>query len=290
MGIGLGFGWVLLGVAIGPVGDDPPKPVPKAEKEREKPLESPPFGEFLVVPLRVHVVKAEGVPELDCALTDEDVRRVVAKANGIWRQAGIRWDLEAIVREPAEAARVAAFRAASDAAKDAPGGVPLRIFRRIAPPRAPDRGGMDVYYIHKFAVNGVYLGDRLAFVQETAKLRPVEGGIDEPLPRVTAHELGHALNLPHRQDRTNLLASGTTGTTLNPDEARIAREAARKTPGVRDPAAIRSAAESAETSGDRAAARRLWSTLAELPGDGAAEAGSRRDALADPAPAAAPPR
>ncbi len=54
---------------------------------------------------------------------------------------------------------------------------------------------MDVYYIHAFAANGVFLGDRTAFVQETAQLRPVPGGIDEPLPRVTAHELGHALGL-----------------------------------------------------------------------------------------------
>ena len=90
--------------------------------------------------------------------------------------------------------------------------------------------GMDVYYIHKFAVNGVYLGDRMAFVQETARLRPVPGGIDEPLPRVTAHELGHALGLPHRQDRTNLLASGTTGTTLNEAEVARSREKARSIP------------------------------------------------------------
>ena len=42
------------------------------------------------------------------------------------------------------------------------------------------KAGLDVYYIHKFSANGVYLGDRVAFVQETAALRKVEGGIDEP--------------------------------------------------------------------------------------------------------------
>lgn len=33
--------------------------------------------------------------------------------------------------------------------------------------------------------------------------------------RTTAHEIAHQLGLPHRQDSTNLMASGTTGWTLN---------------------------------------------------------------------------
>jgi len=49
-----------------------------------------------------------------------------------------------------------------------------------------------IYYIKQFGANGVFLG-RAIFVKDTAALRPVEGGIDEPLPRVTSHELGHAL-------------------------------------------------------------------------------------------------
>ncbi len=82
-----------------------------------------------------------------------------------------------------------------------------------------------------------------ATVQDTAELRPVAGGIDEPIPRVTAHELGHALGLSHRQDRTNLLASGTTGTLLNTAEVAMARRKARTLPGTET---VASAAEKRE--------------------------------------------
>ena len=69
-------------------------------------------------------------------------------------------------------------------------------------------------------------------VKATAALRKVPDGIDEPIPRVTSHELGHGLGLPHRQDRTNLMQSGTTGTTLNEAEVKTTRAMAEKTPGL----------------------------------------------------------
>ena len=53
-------------------------------------------------------------------------------------------------------------------------------------------------------VNGVYAGKDYAIVQETASLRPVEGGIDEPIPRVTAHELAHAWQSFHAPSTQSL--------------------------------------------------------------------------------------
>ncbi len=166
---------------------------------------------------------------MDCKLSDDDLERILGKVNTIWHPAGIHWGLESIVREPA--AQQNRFKTARDLAGK--GGVPLGVFRALMPEKTRAEEGLNVYYIHKFSVNGVYLGDRIAFVQETAKLREVEGGIDEPIPRVTAHELGHSLGLPHRQDRTNLLASGTTGTSFNAAEVEKAREIAKKVPGVK---------------------------------------------------------
>jgi hypothetical protein len=228
----------------------------------------------VVIPLRVHVLSSSDLPEVNCGLTDADIHRVLRKVNGIWHQAGVHFGLESLVREPA--AKQDRFKIAVVEADPADR---LGVFRMLAPEGSMSGEGMNVYYIHKFPVNGVYLGDRVAFVQETAKLRPVPGGIDEPLPRVTAHELGHALGLPHRQDRTNLLASGNNGTTLSEDEAARARSRARSTPGSLPVPDLRKKAEAALARGDTAEARRTLAWLAEVPGEPAAEARRRLEAI-----------
>ena len=186
----------------------------------------PPAEAFIVVPLRVHVLTSTDVPEIDCQLTDADVERVIAKMNRVWSVAGIYFGVESVVREPA--AKVDQFKRI----REELGGAPLGLFRILRPEGSRAFDGLHVYYVHKLPVNGVYMGEDYSFVQETAKLREVEGGIDEPVPRVTGHELGHALGLPHRQNRTNLMASGTTGTLLNEAEVKVAREKALKTKGA----------------------------------------------------------
>ena len=250
---GLAFGILLLQpsptVADGP---SPDVSVPPA------------YGEFLVVPLRIHVLSAKDCPDLDAKdLKDEDIRRIVGKVNRIWNVAGIHFGLDSIVREPA--AKVDRYK---DLKEQAEGGkVELGEFRQFRPAGSRDFPGFHVYYIHKFSVNGVYLGNRVAFVQETAKLRPVPGGIDEPLPRVTAHELGHGLSLPHRQDRTNLLASGTTGTKLNKAEVEATRKAAKALKATRTVADLEKEAAEAEKAGDAARAGKLRGWLSEIPGE-----------------------
>jgi hypothetical protein len=234
------------------------------------------YGDFLILPLHVHVLKATDLPEIDCALTDADIDRIVGKVNAIWHAAGIHWNLQPRIHEAA--ARQGEFRKRRDSVHEL-GPIPLGLYRSLVPEASRTKTGLHVYFIHQFGVNGVYLGDATAFVQETAKLRPVEGGIDEPLPRVTAHELGHALGLPHRQDRTNLLASGTTGTSLNAAESDLARKFAIKTPGTRTVAELTRAAEESTKSGRMSEACSFWSVLAAIPGKGAAEAARRRDAL-----------
>jgi hypothetical protein len=245
-----------------------------ADENKPKDVTEPPsHDQFVVIPLRVHLLSSKELSEIDCKLSEADIKRIVGKVNGIWHKAGIHWGLESIRREPA--AKEARFRMA----RDLGGAGNLGIFRILFPDESHGFEGIHVYYIHKFAVNGVWLGDGAAVVQDTAQLRRVPGGIDEPIPRVTAHELGHALGLAHRQATTNLLASGTTGTSLNTEEVATAREHAKRIKGARPVAEIRAAAKEAGAAGDHEKTRRLLIWLAEIPGDGAGDARKQLEAL-----------
>jgi hypothetical protein len=221
----------------------------------------PPAREvFFLVPLNVHVLACKDQADVDCKLSDVDIARIIGKVNGIWHQAGVHFCLDSVLREEAE--NVAAF----EEKRQAPGGAAsLQIYRMLAPAATRQRAGLHVYYVHELPPNGVYLGQNICFVKETAKLREVEGGIDEPLPRVTAHELGHGLGLPHRQDRTNLMASGTTGTLLNAAEVAVARGRAEKMEGAMTVAACERAVAEAKGKGDGERAKVLEKFLGELP-------------------------
>jgi hypothetical protein len=219
----------------------------------------PPSDQFIVIPLRVHVLSSDDLPEIDCHLTDADVERIIGKVNRIWHVAGIHFGLESIVREPA--ALPLWFRAYRDL--EPRRRTPLGLYQLLLPIEDRRFAGLHVYYLHEFPVNGVYFGDDFAVVQETSALRPVPGGIDEPIPRVTAHELGHALGLSHRQDRTNLLASGTTGTLLNQAEVSLARSRAARIAGALPMPELRKAAGSSNNL-ERGRMLRGW--LDQVPG------------------------
>ena len=169
----------------------------------------------VIVPVRVHLMQSKTTPVMHTTLVESDVRRIFGKVNMVWAQAGIHFEIESIVRT--EAVAVPPDLEKKDEF--------VRVHSMI-PKASLFATGLNVFYVKEVRPNG-FFHSGLIVVKDTANLREVEGGIDEPLPRVTSHEIGHALSLAHRQDRTNLMASGTTGFSLNDAEIAAAREKAK---------------------------------------------------------------
>lgn len=247
------MGALLLGQASAP-GQDQTRPATPAV-----PWQPPPspfvFDDFLLAPLRIHLLSAREVPPWNTTLTEPDIARILGKLNGIWAQAGIHFHLESLVREEA-------LNQENHEELRHQRGLDWALSLRPSASRASNV--FHIYYLKRFPVNGVYLGPAM-FVQDTASLRPVEGGIDEPLPRVSSHELGHALSLTHRQDVTNLMASGTTGAWLSEAEIAQARAAAKRRNWIETASAVFQRAEAAHRAKEFRSASALYQRLASVP-------------------------
>lgn len=170
----------------------------------------------ITLPVRIHLVQSATMPAMHTTLAEPDIRRIFGKVNKVWAQAGIQFAIEsigptiAIALKPEMETKPEFDRVHAMIPKE-----------RLSPT------ALDVCYVKEVKPNGFYYGEPIV-VKDTASLREVPGGLDEPLPRVTSHEIGHALGLKHRQDTTNLMASGTTGFSLNDAEIAIAREKAQE--------------------------------------------------------------
>jgi len=225
------------------------------------------FDQWLLAPVRVHLLQSTNIPAIHTTLQESDVERIVKKLNAIWSQAGISFWLESLVRETATTNTVPLGE---------PGDLGTLLDVRPAASRASNL--LHLYYVKHLSVNGVYLGPAM-FVQDSAKLRYVPGGIDEAVPRTTAHELGHALSLQHQDVLNRLMARGTTGTNLTPAEIQRARATAEQRPWVERAPTLVKRAESHPPSST--AARALYRQLAVIPLD-AQEVRRAREQAAEP--------
>lgn len=170
----------------------------------------------ITLPVRIHLVQSDTMPAMHTTLVESDIRRIFGKVNTVWAQAGIQFAIESI--GPTKAIALKPEMQMKPEFDRVHAMIPKE---RLSPT------ALDVCYVKEVRPNGFYDGESVV-VKDTASLKEVRGGLDEPLPRVTSHEIGHALGLKHRQDTTNLMASGTTGFSLNDAEIAIARERAQE--------------------------------------------------------------
>jgi len=213
------------------------------------------FNDFLIAGLRIHLLSSTNLALINTTLDQADITHILTRLNAIWSQAGLHFYPASITREEALNSESYTEPAKAD---------DQSTLLNLRPALADPGREFHIYYIKKMVMNGIYFPQAI-FVKDTAALRPVEGGIDEPLPRVTSHELGHALGLPHRQSVTNLMASGTTGTWLNQAEIDRVREKAHRSDRFEPASEVVKRADLLFATNKRKEAAELYSRLATIP-------------------------
>ncbi len=242
----------------------------------------PAFDQFVVVPLRVHVVASPGFAMTDTKISDAAILRSIPAINAIWSKAGITFGLDSIVREPA--GQIERFQ------------LQVKLldgeFKNFDPfamllPQTPSRAfpGLHLYILHELPVNGFYIPAADAAVTlEEPSLRQVRGGSNDPLARVAARFLGEAMGLaPGRGDEVGLASGGTNGVGLSEGEIAQVRQVVRTIPGVVAVADLARQAEAAAKTREIDKARRLYTWLTTVPGAGPGLGEAKKQLAALPA-------
>ncbi len=238
-----------------------------------------PAEQFVIVPLRVHVLTSSDIDQANCKMTEAEAARVVGNINAIWHKAGIHFGVESILREPVVQRERFLIVAGLGGGQVEPNDL------RILLPRASRASdGVHVYFFHDLPFNSTFLGDDVVFSNEQARVNPIDGGSKDPVARVTAHALGNLMMLPNVNDPRNLMGGGTSGIALAGSQAQTARKLARTIAGATTVAGMRKAEKAAETKGDTATARRIHAWLAEIPGTGVPATQRARGGAAPPQP------
>ncbi len=105
------------------------------------------FNDYLLAPVRVHLLSAKDSPAIQTTLTEKDITRILGKMNGVWAQAGLHFYLESLVREEANVREVSPQPRAPSSRREL-------LSLRPSPSKATNV--FHLYYLKEMSVNGIY--------------------------------------------------------------------------------------------------------------------------------------
>jgi Matrixin len=165
----------------------------------------------ITLPVRVHLVQSATMPDMHTTLVEADIRRIFGRVNQVWAQAAIQFEIESI--GPTTATKPASETRLKSETERLKSMIPNERLSPVA---------IDICFIKEMMANGFYYGEPI-IIKDTAKVKKVPSGLDEPLPRVASHEIGHVLGLQHREDFSSLMHPGASGFLLSREEIATAR-------------------------------------------------------------------